>query len=115
MIRERFSESRDLNRMETRELVAGRFQLNCRCVGGKVADVGPVENFDRFLGTGKSGGGESSPESLETDVGAGDTPVAGGFDDLNVVDANHTFAIDVDELFIEDVARQQDFAFATDE
>src|SRR5688500_9381462 len=101
--------------MQTRELVAGRFQLNCRCIGGQVSDVGPVEHLYSFFSACESGRRESSPESLETYVRAGHAPVAGGLDDLNVVDANYSFAVDVDELFVEHVARQQDFAFATDE
>ncbi len=48
MIGERFRETRDLHRMKAREFVAGRFQLNRRGVSCEIADVGPVEHFDRL-------------------------------------------------------------------
>src|SRR5689334_5857693 len=115
MIGECFGETCDLDGMQTRELVAGRFQLNCRGVSCEVSDVGPVEHFDGSLAAGKSGRGETSPETLETNVSAGDAPVAGGLNNLNIVDANYSLAIHVDELFVEHVARQQDLTFTTHE
>src|SRR5918994_919887 len=103
MIRECFCESCNLHRMQTRELVAGRFQLNCRSISRQISDVGPVQHFDGFLSADKSGGRQPAPESLETYVRARHAPVAGSLDDLNVVNANHSFAVDVDELFVEHV------------
>src|ERR1043165_2210702 len=115
MVRECFCEACDFDGMQTRKLIAGRFQLNCRGVSGEISYVGPVEHFDGFFATGETGGCESPPETLETYVGAGDAAVAGRLDDLNVVDANHSFAVNVDELFVEHVAGQQHFTFTTDE
>ena len=101
--------------MQSREFIARRFQLNRRSVGGEIADVGPIENFNRLSRAGKAGGCEASPESLKTHVSSGYTPIAGSFDDLHVVDANDAFAVDVDQLFVEHIAREQDFTFATHE
>ncbi len=115
MIGECLGESRDLDGMQARELIARRLQLDRRCVSREITDVGPVEHFDSFLCSCKTGGRESSPQSLQTDVSAGHTPIACGFDDLNVVHTNHAFAVDVDQLLIEHVARKQHFTLAAHE
>src|SRR6185369_16106640 len=115
LIREGFRESRDLDRMKAREFIAGRFQLDCRCVSGEITNISPVEHFDRFFCSCKTGGSESSPQSLKTYVSAGHTPVAGSFDDLNVIYTHHAFAVDVDQLLIEHVAGEQHFTLAPDE
>ena len=47
MIRESFGQPRDLDRMQARQFVARRFQLDRRCVSRQIADVGPVDDFDR--------------------------------------------------------------------
>ena len=101
--------------MQPREFVARRFQLHGCCVSREISDVGPVEHFHRFSCSGKSGGRESSPQSLKTHVCSGHAPVSGHLDDLHVVDAHHSFAVDIDQLFVEYVAREQHFTFATHE
>jgi hypothetical protein len=101
--------------VKTREFVARRFQLNGGRIGREISDVGPIEHFDSFLCPCKAGGRESSPESLEAHVSTGHAPVARRLNDLNIVDAHYSFAINIDELFVEHVASKQDFAFATHE
>src|ERR687897_52557 len=71
MIRERFGEARDLDRMQAREFVTRRLQLHGRSIRSEITDVGPVEYFDRFSCAGESGRCKSSPKSLKTDVSSG--------------------------------------------
>src|SRR5690349_15041337 len=98
--------------MESREFVARRFQLHGGGVSCKITDVRPVKNFDRSSRTCKSGGRESSPQSLKTHISAGHAPLARRLDDLNIVNTYHSFAVDVDQLFVEHVAGEQYFALA---
>jgi hypothetical protein len=90
-------------------------RLQSGCIGGEITDVGPIENFDWSARAGESGRCKTAPEALKTHVRAGDAPVAGGFDDLHVVNTDHSFAVYVDQLFVEHVAGEQYFAFAANE
>src|SRR5678815_171962 len=115
MIRERFGETGDFNWMQPCQFAAGRLELHGCSVSREVADVGPVKHFNWSLCADKSRRSQPTPESLETHVGSCYTPVAGGFDNLYVVDTNHAFAIHVDQLFVQYISCEQDFAFPTDE
>src|ERR1700752_3303119 len=86
MIGECLRETCDLDGMQTRELIAGGFQLNCGRVSGEITNVGPVEYFDRPSTTGESSRSKSSPKTLQADVSTGYAPIAGGFNYLDVVD-----------------------------
>src|SRR6185436_3516177 len=101
--------------MESSELVARGFQLDRCCVCCEITDVRPVEHFDRRSRSRESGRREPSPKSLETDVSAGHAPVAGRLDDLYVVHSNHALAVDVDQLFVEHVLREQHFVLTAHE
>jgi hypothetical protein len=46
---------------------------------------------------------EPAPEPGERHVGAGDAQLAGGLEELHVVDAHDALAVHVDELFVEHV------------
>ena len=52
---------------------------------------------------------------MQADVGASDPPLACSLDDLNVVHSNYSLPVDVDELFVQNVARKKHFAFASHE
>src|SRR6185369_6444865 len=104
-----------LHGVQARELITGGFQLDRRGVSRQVSDVSPVEYFDGFLAADEAGRCESSPQTLKTHVGAGHAPITGGLDNLHIVDANYPFAVNVDELFVEHVARQQHFTLTTHE
>src|ERR1700754_263974 len=100
--------------MQAREFVARRFQLHRGGVGSEITDSGPIKYFNRSSRSSTTGGGQTSPQSLKTHVSTGHAPLASGFNDLHVIDAHHAFAVDVDQLFIEHIAREQHFAFSSD-
>ena len=112
MIRERLRESRDLNRMQTRQFIAGRLQLNRSCISREITDVSPVDDFHRLSGAYQTGWRESPPKSLQTYVCSRHSPLAGRFNDLHIVDSHDSLAIDIDQLLVEHVASEQHLTFA---
>src|SRR6185369_10140140 len=90
-------------------------QLHCCCVRSEITNVSPIEHFDRFFCSCKTGRSESSPQPLQTYISARHAPLAGSLDDLNVIHTHHAFAVNVNQLLIEHVAREQHFTLPAHE
>ena len=100
--------------MKARQFIFRRFQLHRRRrrVGRQIADVSPIENFDDARAAEKSLRHQTADETLQADVRAADAPDSSGFNELNIVDAHDALAVNVDQLIIQNVFVEQNFAFA---
>src|SRR5206468_2068573 len=88
-------ESRNLNRVQARQFAARRLKLDRRSVSCQVANVCPVEHFNRLARTKETARRKSSIESLQTNVGPRDPQLPRGFNELHVVHAHHSFAFKI--------------------
>src|SRR5687768_10216186 len=103
--------------MEPREFVFRRFQLHGhrRSIGCKVADVGPVEHFNRSLASIKSLRHETADKTPKTHVGSGHAPEVADVNQLDIIYTHDAFSIDVDELIVEHVLGEKHFALTSHE
>jgi len=100
--------------MQTRQFSARRFQLHRGGVGGQVTDVSPIDHFDGFAAA-HEGRREPAPQTGQANVGAGHAPIVRSFDNLHVVHAHDPLAVDIDQLLVEHVTREQHLALTSHE
>ena len=112
LIRKCFGQTRDFDRMQARQLAAMRFKLHGRRISSEVADVGPIDHLHGPVAAQKTRRRQAAPKPGQANVGAGHVPLVRCFDNLHVVDTHDALSVHVDQLLVEHILRQQNFAVA---
>src|SRR5262249_23944481 len=107
-------QTRNLNWMQPGQLAARRFQLHRSGVGSEITHVRPIDHLNRATGAEK-GRRQTAPQPGQAHVRACDAPLIRALDNLDIIHARDTLAIDADELLIEHITGLEHFAVAPHE
>ena len=85
-----------------------------RSVGREISDIGPINHFDGAVAAIKAFWHQPPDKSLQAHIRTGHTPKVADLDQLYVIYADDPLAVYVDQLIVEYILAEQNFAVAPD-